>query len=195
MLTSRPTTAPFALCFMVLTSLSSICHAETVLMPRTAAEREANLRALSEKYAPKPDPQLEAQLRQSGGVLPTASADAPIASESAASSDARLLADAAASVALGGATAPAPGTKARIELYAHGTSKFTFSGQTYDVVSLQPVLEELAKRYKLDHIVLLNAPDALVELSHLVELAKLGKALALPAVYQEGKELKAVDTR
>lgn len=195
MLTSRPTAAPFAFCCMVLTALSSICNAETVLMPRTSAEREADLRALSEKYAPKPDPQLEAQLRQSGGVLPTDAANAPVTSESAGSSDARLLADAAASVALGGAAAPAAGTKVRIELYAHGLSKFTFSGQTYDVASLQPVLEELAKKYKLDHIVLLNAPDTLVELSHLVELAKLGKALALPAVYQEGKELKAVDTR
>ena len=32
----------------LLTLLSGLCHAETVLMPRTAAEREADLKALSE---------------------------------------------------------------------------------------------------------------------------------------------------
>lgn len=193
MLISRLHAALFGL--GLLTLLSGLCHAETVLMPRTAAEREADLKALSEKYAPRADPQLEVQLRQSGGALPTDHSGAPTVSANAASSDARLLADAAASVALGATSAPAPGTKVRIELYPSGLNKFTFSAQIYDVASLQPVLEELATKYKLDHIVLLNGPESLVELSHLVELAKLGKALALPAVYQEGNELKAVDTR
>jgi hypothetical protein len=177
---------------------AQLCFAETIMSPRTQAEHDAEMKALSEQYAPKRDPQLEAQVAASGGVLPAAGAKPDAASiglaaqaqEQAAQRTARSLAMAA----IGGKTAPAKGTKVRAELLAVGLDKFSFGGKVYDTTSLTPVLAELGKLYTLDHLALLDTGEP-IQLNHLVELSKLGERLKLPAMYTSNGVLRAVNTR
>ena len=178
-------------------ALAQLAQAETIMTPRSKAEHEAEIRALNEKYAPKPDAQLEAQVLASGGVLPSATR-APTGDGEAARAEiesARRQAQSAAMAALGGKQAPAAGTKVRADLIATGLDKFIFADKSYDREALMPVLVELGKLYKLDHLVLLDSGGEPIQLNHLVELSKLGDALNLPAFYQYGKELRAISTR
>ena len=96
--------------------------------------------------------------------------------------------------ALGGKQAPAAGTKVRAELVAVGLDKFMFDEKVYSREELLPVLVELGKLYKLDHLVLLASGEP-IQLNHLVELSKLSDGLKLPALYQYGNELRAINTR
>lgn len=174
-----------------------LANAETIMSPRSKADHEAEIRALNEKYAPKADAQLEAQVQASGGVLPSATR-APTGdgeAERAAIASARRQAESAAMAALGGSHAPAAGTKVRAELIATGLDKFMFDGKVYRREDLLPVLVELSKLYTLDHLVLLDSGGEPIQLNHLVELSKLSDGLKLPALYQYGKELRAVSTR
>jgi hypothetical protein len=185
---------------LVLLCLGMCAHhaaAETIMSPRTQAEHEAEMRALNEKYAPKADAQLEAQVRASGGVLPSATAQptGDGAAQRAETEAARRQAESAAMAALGGKQALAAGTKVRADLIATGLDKFIFAGKTYSREALLPVLVELGKLYKLDHLVLLDSGGEPIQLNHLVELSKLSDSLSLPAMYQFGKELRAVSTR
>ncbi len=185
---------------LVLLSFLVYAHAaraETIMSPRTQAEHEAEIRALNEKYAPKADAQLEAQVRASGGVLPSATAQSSGdgAAQRAETESARRQAESAAMAAVGGKLAPAAGTKVRADLIATGLDQFIFAGKTYNREALLPVLVELGKLYKLDHLVLMEAAGAPIQLNHLVELSKLSDSLSLPAMYQFGKELRAVSTR
>ena len=185
----------FALLACVL--LLRVAVAETIMSPRSKAEHEAEIRALNEKYAPKPDAQLEAQVQASGGVLPSATR-APTGNGEVVRSEidsARRQAESAAMAALGGKQAPAAGTKVRADLTATGLDKFTFAEKVYDRDALMPVLVELGKLYELDHLVLLESGGASIQLNHLVELSKLSDALNLPAFYQYGTELRAISTR
>lgn len=177
--------------------LPCMAVAETIMSPRSKAEHETEIRALNEKYAPKPDAQLEAQVQASGGVLPSTT-HAPTGNgeaERAAIESARRQAESAAMAALGGKQAPAAGTKVRADLSATGLSKFMFAEKIYDREALMPVLVELGKLYKLDHLVLLESGGGSIQLNHLVELSKLSDALDLPAFYQYGNELRAISTR
>lgn len=174
-----------------------LANAETIMSPRSKADHEAEIRALNEKYAPKADAQLEAQVQASGGVLPstthTPTGDGE--AERAAIASARRQAESAAMAALGGKQAPTAGTKVRAELIATGLDKFMFDGKVYSREDLTPVLVELGKLYTLDHLVLLDSGGEPIQLNHLVELSKLSDGLKLPALYQYGKELRAVSTR
>ena len=60
---SRKMFSAFAFIFLML-MLLSVADAETIMSPRSKAEHEAEIRALNEKYAPKPDAQLEAHFDQ-----------------------------------------------------------------------------------------------------------------------------------
>jgi hypothetical protein len=173
--------------------LFGLAHAETIMSPRSKAEHEAEVRALTEKYAPKADPQLEAQVRASGGAMPSAAGGAQ-SSGSGDAENAKRQAESAAMAAVGSGKQPAKGTKVRAELIATGLDKFIFAGKTYDRESLYPVLVELGKLYTLDHIVLLDGGEA-IQLNHLVELSKLSNSLQRPAMYQYGKELRAINAR
>jgi hypothetical protein len=178
---------------LALMLLCGLAQAETIISPRSKAEHEAEMRALTEKYAPKTDAKMEQQAQASGGVLPsTASSSKPLVSGDA--ENARRQAQSAAMAAVGGDKAPAKGTKVRAELTATGLDKFIFAGKTYDRESLYPVLVELGKLYTLDHIVLLDHGEA-IQLNHLVELSKLSNSLQLPAMYQYGNELRAINAR
>ncbi len=174
----------------------SAANAETIISPRSKADHEAEIRALNEKYAPKADAQLEAQVQAAGGVLPsnTQTPTGDGAAQRAEIETARRQAESAAMAALGGKQTPAAGTKVRAELAAVGLNKFMFSGKIYSREELLPVLVELGKLYKLDHLVLLSSGEP-IQLSHLVELSKLSDGLKLPALYQYGNELRAISTR
>ncbi len=174
-----------------------VAVAETIISPRSQAEHEAEIRALNEKYAPKPDAQLEAQVQASGGVLPSAT-HTPTGNGEAQRAEmesARRQAESAAMAALGGKQAPAAGTKVRAELIATGLDKFMFGGKAYSRDELLPVLVELGKLYQLDHLVLLDSGGEPIQLKHLVEFSKLSDGLKLPALYQYGNELRAISTR
>lgn len=176
--------------------VSPLLHAETIMSPRSKAEHEAEIRALNEKYAPKADAQLEAQVQASGGVLPSATRTPTGEGEAqrAMVESARRQAESLAMAAVGGKQTPTAGTKVRAELAAVGLDKFMFGGKIYSREDLMPILVELGKLYKLDHLVLL-ATDEPIQLSHLVALSKLSDGLKLPALYQYGNELRAVSTR
>ena len=192
-------TRRFVLTFSLLACVLLPCMAvaETIMSPRSKAEHEAEIRALNEKYAPKPDAQLEAQVQASGGVLPSTTHTPTGNGEAdrAAIESARRQAESAAMAALGGKQAPAVGTKVRADLSATGLNKFMFAEKIYDREALMPVLVELGKLYTLDHLVLLESGGESIQLNHLVELSKLGDALNLPAFYQYGNELRAISTR
>ncbi len=181
----------------LLAFLLPLANAETIISPRSKAEHEAEVRALNEKYAPKPNAQLEAQVQASGGVLPstthTPTGDGE--AQRAAIESARRQAESAAMAALGGKQTPAAGTKVRAELVAVGLDKFMFGGKVYSREDLLPVLVELGKLYKLDHLVLLDSGGEPIQLNHLVALSKLSDGLNLPAFYQYGNELRAISTR
>lgn len=168
-------------------------RAETVISPRTKAEHEAQMRELAKKYAPTMDPELEQQLRASGGVLPSkANAASPADIDPLTQIDARRQAESAAMAAIGGNQKPAPGTKVRADLLALGADQFVFAEKPYTREALLPVLIELATLYRLDHIVLLTRGEP-IQLSHLVELARLSESLKVPALYQLGDQLRAVN--
>ena len=192
-MSSRKMFSTFALLALLMLSKAD---AETIISPRSKAEHEAEIRALNEKYAPKPNAQLEAQVIASGGVLPstthTPTGDGE--AQRAAIESARRQAESAAMAALGGKQAPAAGTKVRAELVAVGLDKFMFDEKIYSREDLLPVLVELGKLYKLDHLVLLASGEP-IQLNHLVELSKLSDGLKLPALYQYGSELRAINTR
>ena len=193
---SKKMFSAFAFIFLML-MLLSVADAETIMSPRSKAEHEAEIRALNEKYAPKPDAQLEAQVQASGGVLPseTRTPTGDGEAQRAAVETARRQAESAAMAALGGKFAPTAGSKVRAELIATGLDKFMFSDKIYRREDLLPVLIELGKLYKLDHIVLLDSGGEQIQLNHLVELSKLSDGLKLPALYQYGNELRAISTR
>ena len=176
-------------------SLSAVqVRAETVISPRTKAEHEAEMRELAKKYAPKLDPELEQQLKASGGVLPSKSGGGATGDiDPLTQIDARRQAESAAMAAIGGKQKPAPGTKVRADLLAQGADQFVFAEKSYRRDALLPVLIELGKLYNLDHIVLLSGNDP-IQLSHLVELSKLSESLKVPALYQLGDQLRAVKT-
>ena len=182
--------------FALLAFLQTVASAETIISPRSPAEHEAEVRALNEKYAPKSNAQLEAQVQASGGVLPSAihTPTGDGEAQRAAVESARRQAESAAMAALGGKQTPAAGTKVRAELVAVGLDKFMFGGKIYSREELLAVLVELGKLYKLDHLVLLASGEP-IQLSHLVELSKLSAGLKLPALYQYGKELRAISAR
>lgn len=169
-------------------------RAETVISPRTKAEHEAEMRELAKKYAPTMDPELEQQLKASGGALPSKTGvSGTDAVDPLAQIDARRQAESAAMAAIGGKQKPELGTKVRADLLALGADQFVFAEKPYNREALLPVLIELGKLYNLDHIVLLTDGDP-IQLAHLVELSKLSESLKVPALYQLGDQLRAVNT-
>lgn len=183
--------------FALLAFLLPLARAETVISPRSRADHEAEVRALNEKYAPKPNAQLEAQVQASGGILPSAihTPTGDGEAQRATAESARRQAQSAAMAVLGGKQTPAAGTKVRAELVASGLDKFMFGGKIYSREDLLPVLVELSKLHTLDHLVLLDSGGEPIQLNHLVALSKLSDGLNVPALYQYGNELRAISTR
>ncbi len=193
--------ALFALSALLSTSLL----AETVMTPRDKAAFEAELRALNEKYGPKaggamaqgassmaepkvvPVPETEAAPVSASAVI--TEADSQQAAESA------LLSAKANQQLDGDKSAGGSATKLRIELSPKNAREFVFDGQSYTQPDLMPILQALKQTHALDYVVLLQDGAAPVQLTHIVELAKISRALSTPAVYQDGSQLRAVDAR
>lgn len=189
----------------VNTWLSNPLLAETVMTPRDKTAFEAEMRALNEKYGPKAGgamaegassmaelkaesvPATEAASVSASAVI--SEADSQQAAESA-------LLSAKANQQLGGG--PATGSKVsklRIELSPKNAREFIFDGQSYTQPDLMPILQSLKQTHALDYVVLLQDGAEPVQLTHIVELAKISRALSTPAVYQDGTQLRAVDAR
>jgi len=191
--------------------VSAIASAETVMTPRDRAVFEAEMQALNEKYGPKAGTmELGASSMSEAGAEP--SADPAIGSESAAApvetavptpmpitegeqAAQSALLSAQANQQLTGASSTAAVSKLRIELSPKNSREFMFDGQSYSQSDLMPILLALKQKHALDYVVLLQAGAEPVQLTHIVELAKISRALRTPAVYQDGKQLRAVDAR
>lgn len=165
--------APILPLLLVLLA-STAAPADTILSPRTKAEHEADLKALQDKYGPARDE--AAALTASGQTpRPAPATPAPAAPSSSAAG-----------------TPPAGSERIRVTLYPEGDRGFLFNGRSYDTAALTRALQELGRQQRMDSLMLLETEDRLVELTHVVELAKLGKALKLPTVYQQGQEFKSI---
>lgn len=156
----------------------------TTLKPRSKAEREAAIRELEAKYGPKPDPRVSAS--ETPGIHSTTpSVELDLSQEVSRS-------DASANTA---SMSPAnAGGKVRIDLFAEAGQKFRFIDVLYSRDELIGKLQTLSQRYQLDHLVLYPG-DSSIDLQHLIEVAKVAEAMRIPAVYQNGGELRAVITK
>ncbi len=169
--------APLFLCTLLL--LNTAASADTILSPRTKAEHEADLKALQEKYGPARDD--AAALTATGAAsrpseVPGNPIPAPVTPAGATAAPA----------------ATAGNERVRVTLYPEGVRGFLFNGKSYDTAALTQVLQELGRQQRMDSLLLLESEERVVELTHVVELAKLGKALKLPTMYQQGQEFKSI---
>jgi|GEM_PF-1692393 len=196
---------------LLLTTLmvSQMVSAETVMTPRDRAAFEAELQALNEKYGPKAGamelaassmdeadarPSAEAASTSEPMAAPMANAVQTPALEGEQAAQSALL-SARANQQLTGASTTAAVSKLRIELSPKNARDFMFDGQSYTRRDLMPILQALKQKYAIDYVVLLQAGAEPVQLTHIVELAKISRELLTPAVYQDGKQLRAVDAR
>jgi hypothetical protein len=167
-----------------------LASAETVLSPRSKAERDADLKMLQEKYGPKQDQQLQSQIGAQASASPATTAlrdDQPSYEERVA---ARTAESAVAGSA--GAVGAAAGSKIRIDLAARPGNKFAFDGQDYVRKDLEPVLLALSKKYKVDHIVLTDGGLGAISLALQLDLSALSTAIKAPALIQQGDQMRPV---
>lgn len=191
--------------------VSTFCSAETVMTPRDKAAFEAELQALNEKYGPKAGAMEQgassmekADVKPNGSSIATPEALAepalvPIAKpmpmqEGEQAAESALL-SAQANHQLTGSSNTGAVSKLRIELSPKNAREFVFDGQSYTQTDLMPILLALKQKHALDYVVLLQAGIEPVQLTHIVELAKISRELRTPAVYQDGNQLRAVDAR
>jgi len=189
--------------------ISTFASAETVMTPRDRAAFEAELQALNEKYGPKAGA-MELAASSTGEADAVPSDNAALTSEPTAAAVANVvqtpaldgeqaaqsaLLSARANQQLTGASNTAAVSKLRIELSPKNAREFIFDGQSYTQRDLMPILQALQQKHALDYVVLLQAGVAPVQLTHIVELAKISRALRTPALYQDGDQLRAVDAR
>ncbi|MCU0756796.1 MAG: hypothetical protein MUE46_17075 [Xanthomonadales bacterium] len=171
--------APLLLCTLLCATSAS---ADTILSPRTKAEHEADVKALQEKYGPARD---DAAALTASSTTPRPAAGNPVLPAPGAAPAVR--------------PPPAPvappeagSERVRVTLYPEGNRGFLYNGKSYDTAALTQVLQELGRQQRMDSLLLLESEDRIVELTHVVELAKLGKALKLPTMYQQGQEFKSI---
>lgn len=150
---------------------------ETILSPRSKAEHEADLKALQEKYGPARD-DAAALTVDSRPTAPIGATPAPARSAPAPA-----------------APPPVAAQRVRITLYPDGDRGFLYNDKRYDTTALTQLLGDLGRQQRLDSLLLLERDERLVELTHVVELAKLGKALKLPTMYQQGSEFKSISAQ
>ncbi len=89
----------------------------------------------------------------------------------------------------------APGQKVRIELLPHGERDFLFQDQVYDETSLTQALGNVQRGYVIDQIVLLTESEHPIQLDHVLELGRMGRALSVTTSYQQGNDLKQITTQ
>ncbi len=158
----------------LLLTLTLPVAAEEMIRPRGQAAYEAELKALNAKYGPQAK---VSELREKAkGDPPVASASAP---------------PAARSVAPGEAAAPA----LRVTLLPVGENQFMLADQVYDGAALGLQLAQMQAKQPLDSVILLSNEERQIGIPHLIELARLGRELNFPALYQDGEAIKAIAGR
>jgi hypothetical protein len=175
--------------FMGCVLWAQLASAETVLSPRSKAERDADMKMLQEKYGPKQDQQLQSQI---GAQASPQATPTPAVKAGQPSYEERVAARTAESAvaASAGVTGAAAGSKIRIDLAARPGNKFAFDGQDYVRKDLEPVL--LSKKYKVDHIVLTDGGLGAISLALQLDLSALSTAIKAPALIQQGDQMRPV---
>lgn len=151
--------------------------AETVFSPRTKAEHEADVKALESAYGPA----------RKGSVLEADSKPPPFP-----------IATPSSGAAPAASTAPAPvadAQRVRVSLLPEAGGRFKLNNDSYDTQAMIRKLTDLNKRSKIDAVLLIEDKSQVIEVAHIVELAKIGQALKLPTLYQQGQEFKSISTK
>jgi len=147
---------------------------DTMLVPRGREAYEQHLAELNAKYgADKSGDELKETVLKANEA-PSKSQPGPGANRLALPADV------------------APGEMIRIELLAHGEREFLFQDQVYDESSLTLALGNVQRGYVIDQIVLLADSDNPIQLDHVLELARMGRALSVTTSYQQGNDLKQI---
>jgi hypothetical protein len=138
--------------------------AETVLLPRTKADHQADLRALEERYGAKHEGELRQQIEvQSAEVAREREARAEV---------------------------PAP--RVQITLEARSNGLFFFADRELTGPALEAELESLKALSRIDSVLLLESSSASIEASHLIELLRISRQFDVLALYQKGQEVLPV---
>lgn len=160
----------------LLLTLNLAAAAEEIIRPRGQAAYEAELKALNAKYGPQGK---VSELREkTEGDPPLPAASSPSAAPAAA-----LKAGEPAAKAL------------RVTLLPVGENQFMLAEQVYDGAALGLQLAQMQAKQPLDSVILLSDEDRQIGIPHLIELARLGRELNFPALYQDGEAIKAIAGR
>jgi len=156
-----------------LLAMGSGLLAEEMIRPRGQAAYEAELKALNAKYGPQAKVSQLREDTQGDEVAISASESDPD-------------------------PAPAPAqevTAIRVTLLPVGERQFMLAEQVYDGAALELQLAQMQLRQPLDSVILLSSEERKIGIPHLLELARLGRELNVPALYQDGDALKAIAGR
>lgn len=155
----------------VLALSAAVAFAEETIRPRGQAAYEAELQALTEKYGPQATvSQLRKETQGSTGTIQPTITKPELATEK-----------------------PVGGV--RVTLLPVGENQFLLSEQVFDGTALELHLAQLQTKQNLDRVILLSNNERKIEIPHLLELARLGRKLNIPALYQDGDEIKAIAGR
>ncbi len=155
----------------VLALSATVAFAEETIRPRGQAAYEAELQALTEKYGPQAKlSQLREETQGSPGTQQPITETPKSATEKS----------------VGGV---------RVTLLPVGENQFLLSDQVFDGPALELHLAQLQTKQNLDRVILLSNNERKIEIPHLLELARLGRKLNIPALYQDGDKIKAMAGR
>jgi hypothetical protein len=140
----------------------------TMLSPRGRADYEKSLAELNRKYGPGKNEALkEAVLK--ANQLPEQSLTGG---------------------GVGGVALPAginPGQRVKVELLPHGSDQYLLQDEVYDSESLSLALSEVQKVYSVASVLLIEDADHLIQVDHLLGLARVGRTLGVPTAYRQGE--------
>lgn len=148
---------------------------ETMLAPRSRDSYEKHLAELNAKYGAD-----KSQQALKEAVLSANAAPAKVQPGSGSPNQVALPADLV------------PGQKLRVELLPHGDSQFLFQDEVFDALGLEDALVGVKRSYVIDQIVLLSNTERVIQIDHLLELARIGRDLQVTTAYQQGTELKVI---
>jgi hypothetical protein len=151
---------------------------ETMLAPRSRDAYEKHLAELNAKYGAD-----KSQQALKEAVLSANQAPPKIQPGSGNPNQVALPADLV------------PGQKLVVELLPHGDSQFLFQDEVFDALGLEDALAGVKRSYVIDQIVLLSNPDRVIQIDHLLELARIGRDLEVTTAYQQGSELKLISAQ
>lgn len=157
----------------LLLALTLPAAAEEMIRPRGQAAYEAELKALNAKYGPQAK---VSELREQTEEEP------PPTASSAAVPAARTV-------------APSAAPALRVTLLPVGENQFMLADQVYDGAALGLQLAQMQAKQPLDSVILLSDEERQIGIPHLIELARLGRELNFPALYQDGEAIKAIAGR